>query len=518
MSRSHIAYGPKDAIGKVIAKRHIPTNCLVITKVVDPAEEAELLYFDKDYTPHQISMRHVFPSVEAATEWVGRYYCVGRYIVAKDDDEWHSYIVGDDNSLIIADGSNKVSIVTAGDASVVVNGETISPTISVNLDPEFANGLSISEDGLMLNLATDSKAGAMSAADKFKLDEIEAGAQVNTITDIETGSTNGTISVNGVDIPVKGLGSAAFTSSDDYTPVGVGMSYMVVQELPSQGVVGTVYLVPNDGEEENIYDEYLFVNNTPELIGTTRIDLSDYYTKEEAEQKIRVEIDNAITGKVDTISLSRVATTGSYNDLSNKPVLPIVLGVTKRNDGYYYPDIAYNEGLSILEAGGQIVIHWPEDNLVYQCRLWRNTSSSIFFGVQDEFTYRTIRWNSLTGRIEPFSTLSFSTSSDLNNKVDKVSGKGLSTNDFTDAEKNKLAGFGDASLYALKTDIEWIYKYKGSVSTASNLPSTGNIVGDIYNVEDTDMNYAWNGVKWDPLGGMYGVESINDSEIDNIIT
>ena len=29
---------------------------------------------------------------------------------------------------------------------------------------------------------------------------------------------------------------------------------------------------------------------------------------------------------------------------------------------------------------------------------------------------------------------------DISNKVDKVSGKGLSTNDYTTAEKNKLAG------------------------------------------------------------------------------
>ena len=33
----------------------------------------------------------------------------------------------------------------------------------------------------------------------------------------------------------------------------------------------------------------------------------------------------------------------------------------------------------------------------------------------------------------------------LNNKVDKVSGKGLSTNDFTTAEKTKLAGIEDGA-------------------------------------------------------------------------
>lgn len=41
----------------------------------------------------------------------------------------------------------------------------------------------------------------------------------------------------------------------------------------------------------------------------------------------------------------------------------------------------------------------------------------------------------------------------LDRKVDAVSGKGLSTNDFTTAEKNKLAAFTSASAYALKTDM-----------------------------------------------------------------
>lgn len=41
---------------------------------------------------------------------------------------------------------------------------------------------------------------------------------------------------------------------------------------------------------------------------------------------------------------------------------------------------------------------------------------------------------------------------DIKNKVDKVSGKGLSTNDYTTAEKNKLAGIAaNANNYTLPT-------------------------------------------------------------------
>jgi hypothetical protein len=111
----------------------------------------------------------------------------------------------------------------------------------------------------------------------------------------------------------------------------------------------------------------------------------------------------------------------------------------------------------------------------------------------------------------------FATITDLDGKVDKVTGKGLSTNDYTTAEKNKLAAFGAASTYALKTDITNMYKYKGSVATVSVLPASGNTTGDVYNVESSGMNYAWDGTAWDALGEIFTITSISNSDIDTIV-
>lgn len=101
-------------------------------------------------------------------------------------------------------------------------------------------------------------------------------------------------------------------------------------------------------------------------------------------------------------------------------------------------------------------------------------------------------------------------------KVDKVTGKGLSTEDYTTAEKTKLAGFGDASTYALKSDLTSMYKYKGSVATVSALPAQNNTVGDVYDVQETGMNYAWNGTSWDSLGEIFSITAITNAEIDTI--
>lgn len=85
------------------------------------------------------------------------------------------------------------------------------------------------------------------------------------------------------------------------------------------------------------------------------------------------------------------------------------------------------------------------------------------------------------------------------------------------ADKSKLDGFGTADTYALKSDLSSVYKYKGSVASETDLPASGNTSGAVYNVEDTGMNYAWDGTAWDPLGGSFDLEAITNQEIDTIL-
>lgn len=83
-------------------------------------------------------------------------------------------------------------------------------------------------------------------------------------------------------------------------------------------------------------------------------------------------------------------------------------------------------------------------------------------------------------------------------------------------DKSKLDGFSDASNYALKTDITGIYKYKGSVADYEHLPSSSVSAGDVYDTQDTGMNYAWNGTAWDALGMSFSITSITNAQIDTI--
>ena len=48
--------------------------------------------------------------------------------------------------------------------------------------------------------------------------------------------------------------------------------------------------------------------------------------------------------------------------------------------------------------------------------------------------------------------------------------------------------------------VNAVYKFKGSVERLAALPVEGNTLGDVYNLQDTGMNVAWDGSKWDYLG------------------
>ena len=78
------------------------------------------------------------------------------------------------------------------------------------------------------------------------------------------------------------------------------------------------------------------------------------------------------------------------------------------------------------------------------------------------------------------------------------------------------------STYATKSEITNMYKYCGSVASSDKLPTTGQRVGDVYNIEAASkyggagMNVAWNGSAWDPLGEIFTITAITNAQIDAI--
>lgn len=138
-------------------------------------------------------------------------------------------------------------------------------------------------------------------------------------------------------------------------------------------------------------------------------------------------------------------------------------------------------------------------------------------------------------------------------KVDKVDGKGLSTNDYTTEEKVKLAtleNYDDTALagrvttlenagYQTETQVQTLINnslssvmtYKGTVANYADLPSENVALGDTYNITNASEhnnagdNATWNGTSWDILGGAIDLSNylqrselvaITNAEIDTM--
>lgn len=69
------------------------------------------------------------------------------------------------------------------------------------------------------------------------------------------------------------------------------LHFEVVPALPQVGEPNIIYLVPKGAEKDNNYDEYIYVGGKWEIIGSTSIDLSNYYTKAQTDALVNAKQD-----------------------------------------------------------------------------------------------------------------------------------------------------------------------------------------------------------------------------------
>lgn len=88
------------------------------------------------------------------------------------------------------------------------------------------------------------------------------------------------------------------------------------------------------------------------------------------------------------------------------------------------------------------------------------------------------------------------------------------TKDQTDANI-KVVADDLANNYYNKSQVDSkftsVYIFKGSVDTIEDLPTEGNIIGDVWNVRKNDTNYAWTSEGWDALGGTAELASLTSN-------
>lgn len=230
------------------------------------------------------------------------------------------------DTLTLAAGSNITLTPNATSDSITIAATTI--TVDDSLSSTSTNPV----QNKVINTALGNKVDKVSGkglstndyttAEKEKLAGIAEGATANvgTITGVSVNGTsvatsgvanitslpasilNGTIK-NGVTATTQAAGdnstkvaTTAFVGTAIANALAeiTGIKFEIVQTLPTTGENGTIYLVSHGGTGTNIYDEYVYVNNAWEKIGTTDIDLSNYVQKTELVSITNAEIDTIV--------------------------------------------------------------------------------------------------------------------------------------------------------------------------------------------------------------------------------
>lgn len=234
----------------------------------------------------------------------------------------------------------------------------------------------LTDDELGIDLAPATLAEYVENANGDTLEDVEAGAQVNKIESIIYDGSALPITSKSVTVPKtdisgkvdkvegKGLSSNDYTTAEKNklsalptnadlqtalngkttlaavqalgyqtaTDVATAINSAdhlkreIVQALPAvaDADAHTIYMVLKSpaGDSGNVYNEYMLVNGAFEQIGDSKVDLTDYATQVWVGEQGFLTQHQDISGKANISDLATVATSGSYNDLSNKPTIP----------------------------------------------------------------------------------------------------------------------------------------------------------------------------------------------------
>lgn len=314
------------------------------------------------------------------------------------------------------------------------------------------------------------------------------------------------------------------TKDDTYTKEQIDakissvMSYKgtvaTVEDLPSSATVGDVYNVTSTGMN------YAWNGSQWDALGSD-IDLSDYVTNTQFETELAKKQPAGDYATVEQLN-TQLAEKQPVGDYATTQELNVGLA-TKQEVGDYpvYQKFSAGadpaerktiqlanadsiSGLSTSGGGANLIMlsKWDKvdiGSVNYQMNL--NSPSGVV-QINDEKVVAT------TDQIPDVSN--FATHTEITDGLATKQDKGdYATNEVVQAEfesyDKTIKAYVDSKLTA-------VYTYKGSVANEQALPTQDQTVGDVYNVEDTGKNVAWDGEQWDNLGATVDLSAYAKTE------
>lgn len=161
-------------------------------------------------------------------------------------------------------------------------------------------GLTISEQGTL----SATGGGTADSVDWENVQDKPTTIAGYGITDASISGQVVTLGSNSVTVPTNnnqltngaGYQTASQVQSAISDAVGdiTGFEFQIVEELPGTGENGVIYLISNSGTGQNIYDEYIWTGSGYEKIGTTDVDLSNYWSKTDLTAITNQDIDTIV--------------------------------------------------------------------------------------------------------------------------------------------------------------------------------------------------------------------------------
>lgn len=288
------------------------------------------------------------------------------------------------------------------------------------------------------------------------------------------------------------LANNYYTKNQTYTKEEVksllgtaaGFQFVIVEELPEKGDPTKIYLVPitpkNDIAKEtvvdNYYNEYIWLAEEQryENIGSTQIDLSDYYTKSQIDLLLQNKADNS--------------TVDSLTEIVNSAVLTTKQSLTPEQQAQARFNIG--AGSSGFDGDYNSLVNLPTLNTTNSTSQEINSSEKI------------------SGTINLHKIAKTGSFADLNN----IPQASQSTAGLIKIATDQEAQSGTSETFAinpkqLKVAIDGlgtVFDLKGSVATPQDLPQSNNTIGDVWYVTSESVGYIWlnDGTtdRWEQLG------------------
>ena len=430
----------------------------------------------------------------------------------------------DGSKLMSAEDKSKLDNI-APNATAVTVDSTLSSTSTNPVQNKVINSAlgnkvdKVSGKGLSTNDFTTAEkeklAGITAGATKVTVDSALSGTSTNPVQNkvintalagkvgsVETGSANGTISVDGTDIAVKGLGSAAYTNSNAYATAAQGTAAgTALQSLSKTDGTYVKLTVGKSGTAGSIA-----VNDA--AIGTAlnaKADASTVPTK-------LSDLTND-TGFITDDDIPEGAAASTTDPLMDGEVAVGTSNAFARGDHRHPSDTSKQDVITSTNKLSADLIADGTTNKAYTATE-KNKLAGIATGAEVNVV-KSVNTTAGTSGINLSNT---------NGTLDVT----ISAGSVANGNTNFVTG---GSVYtAINNAVGSVYKYKGTKATYSVLPTSGNVTGDVWNVEadftigsgtsaklyPAGTNVAWNGSAWDPLGGIT-YSFMENTEVDTVV-